>query len=406
MSDHLEPPMVLDERSITGVARYIQSKDCKRIFVMTGAGISTAAGIPDFRSPDTGLYANLARLKLPYPEAVFDIRYFRKNPLPFYTLAHELAPGRYRPTKTHSFIRLLHEKKYLHTCFTQNIDTLERRAGLPNDRIIEAHGSFATQRCIDCKVPYDDDKMKRTIREKQVPRCEVCDGLVKPDIVFFGEALPPEFHKSIYNLPTADLLIIIGTSLTVHPFASLTGLVPESCPRVLINLDPVGDIGSRVEDVVVLGKCDNVVEQLCTLLGWEKELDELWAETADSLDPEQIGDHPPELDIEEEVKKLAEEVKETLRLKKKLKEEHEADAKAAAVGRGEEPAENEHPIADAESSLVDVREKAPEKEESASGDKGVLEIPSKDPGTDKGVSEPTSGELGPTAKKNEPDNKL
>jgi NAD-dependent histone deacetylase SIR2 len=110
----------------------------------TGAGISTSAGIPDFRSPETGLYANLARLNLPYAEAVFDIAYFRNRPEPFYTLARELYPGKYRPTITHSFITLLHKKGLLLKLFTQNIDCLEREAGVPGDLIIEAHGSFAT----------------------------------------------------------------------------------------------------------------------------------------------------------------------------------------------------------------------------------------------------------------------
>ncbi|KIJ54240.1 hypothetical protein M422DRAFT_221776 [Sphaerobolus stellatus SS14] len=323
MADY-DGPILLDEKNIEGVAKYIQSRDCKRIFVMTGAGISTSAGIPDFRSPETGLYANLARLNLPYPEAVFDIGFFRKNPLPckysIYTLAHELAPGKYRPTKTHSFIRLLHEKKYLHTCFTQNIDTLERRAGLPDGRIIEAHGSFASQRCIDCKKPFDDEEMKKSIKEKKVPRCKKCKGLVKPDIVFFGEALPAGFHKSIYNLVSADLLIVMGTSLTVHPFASLTGLVPKSCPRVLVNLDPAGDIGDRPDDVLLLGHCDDVVQKLCRLLGWEEELEALWAETAKSVDSEEVGSEPV-LTSEEEVKKLAKEVGETLRIN-----EHHLDA--------------------------------------------------------------------------------
>jgi NAD-dependent histone deacetylase SIR2 len=97
-----------------------------------------------------------------------------------YTLAHELAPGRYRPTLTHSFIRLLSDKNLLHTHYTQNIDTLERRAGVPDEDIIEAHGSFATSKCIDCRVVYDSDKMMDAIDKKEIPRCTVCNGLAKP----------------------------------------------------------------------------------------------------------------------------------------------------------------------------------------------------------------------------------
>lgn len=152
--------------------------------------------------------SNLARLNLPHPEAVFEIGFFRRNPIPctshlfnknydtcsihifqVYTLAHELYPGKFRPTITHSFVRLLAEQSLLHTCFTQNIDTLERRAGVPDNKVIEAHGSFATQRCIDCKRPFDDEKMKEHIEAKKIAKCEVCRGYVKPDIVFFGEGV-------------------------------------------------------------------------------------------------------------------------------------------------------------------------------------------------------------------------
>jgi NAD+-dependent protein deacetylase SIR2 len=156
--DESTPPRRLKSRTLDGLAEYIKSGKVKKIVVMTGAGISTSAGIPDFRSPETGLYvidrqlesaydmltfcryANLARLKLPYAEAVFSIEYFRENPEPFYTLAQELYPGKYRPTITHSFIRLLQDKGLLLKLFTQNIDCLEREAGVSDNKIIEAHG--------------------------------------------------------------------------------------------------------------------------------------------------------------------------------------------------------------------------------------------------------------------------
>jgi len=269
------------------VARYLKSQTCKRVVFMLGAGISTSAGIPDFRSPETGLYANLARLNLPFPEAVFEINFFRNNPIPFYTLAKEMQPSQYRPTPTHSFIKLLADKQLLHICLTQNIDTLERRAGVPAKLIVEAHGSFATQCCIKCKRPFDDKKMKEAVMNERVPHCEnkKCGGLVKPDIVFFGEGLPASFHQAIPKLMDADLLIVIGTSLTVHPFASLALLAPEGCPRVLINQEKVGDFGSREDDIILLGRCDDIIRDLAKELGWDEDLEKEWAATASLVQP-------------------------------------------------------------------------------------------------------------------------
>ena len=83
---------------------------------------------------------------------MFSLQYFRQDPEPFYTLAQSLYPGTFKPTLTHTFIRLLQDKSILLRCFTQNIDTLERMAGVVHDNIVEAHGSFAESRCIDCKL--------------------------------------------------------------------------------------------------------------------------------------------------------------------------------------------------------------------------------------------------------------
>ncbi|KZT27446.1 NAD-dependent deacetylase sirtuin-2 [Neolentinus lepideus HHB14362 ss-1] len=296
------PSTVLEAHDLASIAKYMKSDACKSVFIMVSPcnsckqGISTSSGIPDFRSPETGLYANLARLNLPYPEAVFEINFFRKNPKPFYVLAKELYPGNFRPTPAHSFVKVLDNHKILAKCFTQNIDTLERRAGVPDDKIVEAHGSYASQRCIDCKRPYDAAKLKDKLLKEEVAYCENCKGLVKPDIVFFGESLPPLFHCSISALRSADLLIVMGTSLVVQPFASLVDLVPEDCPRLLINLEHVGDFGSRSNDVVYLGKCDAGVRELCRLLGWEEELEDEWEKTKDTLERVGVGEPASEKD--------------------------------------------------------------------------------------------------------------
>ncbi|KAF1828715.1 NAD-dependent deacetylase sirtuin-2 [Decorospora gaudefroyi] len=311
-------PQTLKARTLEALAQYITEGRAQKIVVLTGAGISTSAGIPDFRSPDTGLYANLARLELPYPEAVFNIDFFKQKPEPFYALAQEIYPGRHRPTITHSFVNLLHRKGLLLKLFTQNIDCLEREAGVPGDKMIEAHGSFATQRCVECKQPYPAERMHEAIREKHVPRCldTACNGLVKPDIVFFGEQLPEAFLENT-NVPSeADLVIVMGTSLSVHPFATLPQMCRDETPRLLINSEQVGDIGEWPDDVLLLGDCDNGVRKLARACGWLEELEHLWAQTARAEEPKEVVKKSRDELLEDEVDKLTKEVEENLRLGK------------------------------------------------------------------------------------------
>ncbi|KAK8145358.1 Sir2 histone deacetylase Hst2 [Beauveria asiatica] len=318
MVDESTPPQTLSERSITAVADYIKSGHVKRIAVMTGAGISTAAGIPDFRSPKTGLYNNLARLNLPHAEAVFEISYFKENPEPFYVLAKELYPGKFHPTVSHVFLSLLARKGLLHMLFTQNIDCLERAAGVPPEKIIEAHGSFATQRCVECKEEFPDDEMKTHVHNGDVPRCidRSCNGLVKPDIVFFGEALPRAFSEQSHKAAMADLALIIGTSLQVYPFAGLPQMVRESIPRVLFNMEKVGQIGTRPDDVVSLGPCDDGVRQLAAELGWADELDKMWRGIVGEEEAERQLRSQKERskEVDEEVRRLTENVETALRI--------------------------------------------------------------------------------------------
>lgn len=283
--EHILAPEELD---MAGVAQAIKDGRIRKIGVMTGAGISVAAGIPDFRTPGTGLYSQLEKYQLSDPADIFTIDFFRKNPVPFNLLAKNLFPGNYKPTTAHYFIRLLHEKGLLVRNFTQNIDTLEREAGVPGDMLVEAHGSFSDARCIDCEFAHTMDFLRGIIMEDGIPKCTQCDGLVKPSIVFFGESLPERFFSCAKNdLPECDLLLVMGTSLVVFPFASLLSKVNDRCVRLLINREEVGKAGwmnsngflfghpNNHRDVKYLGDIEDGIKKFAELLGWEDELTQL-----------------------------------------------------------------------------------------------------------------------------------
>ncbi|XP_035580794.1 NAD-dependent protein deacetylase sirtuin-2 [Zalophus californianus] len=311
---------LLDDLTLEGVTRYMQSERWAqakgqrwapigpgwdtllpqtnhRVSDWPGVGHTSIADWPDvFDSlKSTGLYANLEKYHLPYPEAIFEIGYFKKHPEPFFALAKELYPGQFKPTICHYFIRLLKEKELLLRCYTQNIDTLERVAGLESEDLVEAHGTFYTSHCISplCRREYSLSWMKEDLLEV-TPKCEKCHSVVKPDIVFFGENLPARFFSCMQSdFLKVDLLIIMGTSLQVQPFASLISKAPLSTPRLLINKEKTGqtdpflgmmmglgggmdfDSKKAYRDVAWLGDCDQGCLALADLLGWKKELEDL-----------------------------------------------------------------------------------------------------------------------------------
>ncbi|KAK4295797.1 hypothetical protein Pmani_031668 [Petrolisthes manimaculis] len=268
------PPPVL--KNAEDLAAFIKER-VSNVLVMVGAGISTPSGIPDFRSPGTGLYDNLQKYNLPYPEAIFDIDYFMTDPRPFYTLAQDLYPGiNYSPNTTHHFLHLLHLQHKLQIIYTQNIDGLERLAGIPEDKVMEAHGTFTRASCTRCGRRHDGQRVKQAIVDGDVPVwCDEpkCKGKVKPDIVFFGENLPSEFWDYHHHyLPFTDLLLVMGTSLQVYPFAGIAEAVSTHTPRVLINRTPAGTIGSRPGDLHLTGDIINNINTLVEALGWQDKL--------------------------------------------------------------------------------------------------------------------------------------
>jgi NAD-dependent deacetylase sirtuin 2 len=312
--------------NIEGVLKHWKRGGFKKIVTMVGAGISTSAGIPDFRSPKSGLYHNLMKFNLPYPEAIFDLDYFKENPQPFFKLARDLYPGTFKPTVSHYFIKMLDEKGLLLRHYSQNIDTLERIANISPEKIVECHGTFFSNTCLGCKKTYSMEWVKEEIFKDNVPTCTICNAIVKPDIVFFGENLPEKF----YTLPNqdfkeCDLLIIMGTSLTVQPFASLVDYVSDSCVRLLINRDKVGkhgynffrsmllaeglcfDLPGNRRDVSYETDCDLGCQYIADQLGFGDELRDLVKKEHEKIDKEsnkiQITQGEKEPNIEKEISK-------------------------------------------------------------------------------------------------------
>ncbi|CCF57105.1 hypothetical protein KAFR_0C01100 [Kazachstania africana CBS 2517] len=277
-------------------------KTAKRIIVLTGAGVSTSLGIPDFRSSE-GFYSKIKHLGLDDPQDVFNLDIFLQDPSVFYNIAHLVLPPENIYSPLHSFIKMLQDKGKLLRNYTQNIDNLESYAGIKSEKLVQCHGSFATASCITCHWQLPGEKIFDNIRKMELPLCPYCYhkrkdyfpleddktrtnkpipiashkyfgdttlksyGVLKPDITFFGEALPSKFHKTIReDVLKCDLLLCIGTSLKVAPVSEIVNMLPAHVPQILINRDPV----KHAEfDIDLLGFCDDVAALVAQKCGWE-----------------------------------------------------------------------------------------------------------------------------------------
>lgn len=276
---------------------------CQKVIVVTGAGISTSLGIPDFRSSG-GIYSRLEKYNLSDPQELFDISLFRQDPSIFYDFAKELLPEFRGYSPTHAFIRLLQDRGVLLRQYTQNIDDIESTAGIDGQRLMQCHGSFKTASCMTCRSQVAGSALFPDIRNGTVPKCSICStaqkklervvsnkrsrasdspkwdscdsidedavasfGVMKPDITFFGEELTSGFKSQILeDREVADLLICIGTSLKVAPVAGIPSIMPPSVPQLFISREPAGK--EYVFDLELHGQCDAIVRQLATQAGW------------------------------------------------------------------------------------------------------------------------------------------
>ena len=208
----------------------IKASSCT--MALTGAGVSTLCGIPDFRGPQ-GLY------KQPDAERIFDIDWFDRDPRIYYRGAHELVYGlkNFQPGPVHRALKHLEGLGLLAGIATQNIDMLHQKAG--SSHVYEVHGSPILHHCRRCGDEKTFTEICAMLETCEVPHC-ACGGVYKPDITFFGEALPEEaFARSQELAAKAKVMLVLGTSLTVFPAAGLPRQTLQNGGRVfIVNAQP------------------------------------------------------------------------------------------------------------------------------------------------------------------------
>jgi NAD-dependent deacetylase len=204
---------VADDRVAT-LAELVRS--AASVVALTGAGISVPSGIPDFRSPGTGIWENVDPMEVAHIEA------WRADPERFWSFygARFQMLGDKRPNAAHDALVELERKGLLDGVITQNIDRLHRKAG--TSELVEVHGSIASSSCLACGARYALDEVVALL--PGLPVCD-CGRPLKPDVVLFGEFLPEDALERANELAAgADLLLCIGSSLEVHPVAQLPGV--------------------------------------------------------------------------------------------------------------------------------------------------------------------------------------
>jgi NAD-dependent deacetylase len=224
----------------------------RSVVALTGAGISVPSGIPDFRTPGTGLWENVNPMEVAHIDA------FRADPVRFWSFYGQrfATLGDKQPNGAHEALVELEQRGLINAVITQNIDMLHGRAG--TQTLIEMHGSIATCSCPMCggRVEVAEVRARIAQAEDSVPRCESCDGALKPNVVLFGEMLDPSRVERARELcEGADVLLCIGSSLEVHPVAGLPLLTHRAGGTVAIltqGRTPLDDIAAvRCEGDVV-----------------------------------------------------------------------------------------------------------------------------------------------------------
>jgi NAD-dependent deacetylase len=210
------------EAQIEELASLIRSS--RYLVAFSGAGISTESGIPDFRGPQ-GIWTKMRPIELSefLADPAARREYWRRK-LESYPQMRDAEAN-----EGHRALARLFETGFLKTMITQNIDGLHQKAGIPNERVIELHGSNAYIGCLKCRKRFDWEEVlpffdRHAAPSSECPRCDDCDGWLKPATISFGQAMPEEdTRRAFAEAAEADLLITVGTSLRVFPAAGIPG---------------------------------------------------------------------------------------------------------------------------------------------------------------------------------------
>lgn len=227
--------------------------DCHRIVFFTGAGISSPSGIPDFRSEE-GLYVD-KDYEGYKPEEIISHSFYLKNPELFFKFYKEkmIYPNA-RPNLAHFYIATLEKEKDV-TVVTQNIDGLHTLAGSKN--VIELHGNIHRNYCEKCHKKYPLDKITQSTG---IPKCDVCGGIIKPDVVLYEEQLDEtSITSAIEKIMTCDLLIVIGTSLSVYPAA---GFIRYFKGRYIVIINKQKTSFDNLADLTINEDIIKVIEKI------------------------------------------------------------------------------------------------------------------------------------------------
>jgi NAD-dependent deacetylase len=247
---------------VTGRAAELASliREAGSVVALTGAGISVPSGIPDFRSPGTGIWENVDPMEVAHIDAFHrDTKRFWRFYRPRF---HQL--GDKQPNGAHRALADLECRGLLEAVITQNIDRLHAKAG--SERVIEVHGSIATSSCTSCSASYPLEGVGELFDEDGIATCACCMGKVKPDVVLFGELLPEAAMDEAQRLAAAaDLLLCVGSSLEVFPVAGLPELTLSGGGRVAIVTQgptPYDDRAAVKLDGDVVAELDAVLAAL------------------------------------------------------------------------------------------------------------------------------------------------